>query len=60
MCLSIFLASRIFLRRRRSTRIRRIQSVLTGRRALAVPRRFPIPVEIRRDMLLDHDLKETT
>ena len=43
MCLSIFLASRIFFKRRRRTRWRRIQRTLNGRRALAVPRRLPKP-----------------
>merc|ERR1719232_518447 len=41
---SIFLASRYFFKRRRSTRMRRIQRTFTGIRALAVPLRLPVPV----------------
>merc|ERR1711871_1700818 len=43
-CLSIFLESRYFLRRRRSTRRRRIQITAVGIRALARPTLFPVPV----------------
>merc|ERR1719187_1951234 len=52
-CLSIFLASRYFLRRRRSTRIRCIHSTFTGIRALAVPFLLPVPVwrPLRRAMV---------
>jgi len=40
-CLSIFLESRYFLSRRRSTRVRRIHKILVGRRASRVPWRLP-------------------
>merc|ERR1711908_190626 len=43
-CLSIFLASRYFLRRRRSTRSRRIQITADGIRASLRPMRLPVPV----------------
>lgn len=58
-CLSIFLASRYFLRRRRRTRRRRIQRILTGIRALAVPRRLPRPMwrPFRRASALRQHLK---
>jgi hypothetical protein len=44
MCLSILLASRYFRRRFRNTRILRTHKSLDGVRALAVPRREPVPV----------------
>merc|ERR1711924_343585 len=43
-CLSIFLESRYFLRRRRNTRRRRIQITAVGMRASLQPMRFPVPV----------------
>merc|ERR1712220_10723 len=43
-CLSIFLASRYFFNRRRSTRRRRIQMIEDGIRALERPIRLPTPV----------------
>ena len=43
-CESIFLASRYFFNKRRSTRIRRIHCTLDGIRASLVPRRLPRPV----------------
>ena len=47
MCLSIFLASRIFFNRRRRTRWRRIHNTFMGKRALAVPWRLPKPYHNR-------------